>query len=100
MPIPTSPTPLLPVLLDYLALAGAVDSETADAACGRLEQVLARGEVFSADDLFAKARYLQACGRLDPALIPMEALDTLVAGAIRVLGPSITSADCPIAAAA
>lgn len=83
----SKPAPLLPVFLSYQQLAGCAECEAADRLRGTLEHALAIGEVVSADDLFAKARYLQDCGRIDPGLIPMEALDTLVAGVARLLGP-------------
>ncbi|CBS88700.1 hypothetical protein [Azospirillum lipoferum] len=83
---------LMPVFLAYQQLAGCAECETADRLRGKLEQALAAGEVVSADDLFAKARYLQDCGRIDPGLIPMEALDTLVAGVARLLGPGMSQA--------
>ncbi|ALG71111.1 hypothetical protein VY88_03205 [Azospirillum thiophilum] len=84
------PAPLLPVFLAYQQLAGCAECEPADRLRGGLEQLLSAGEVVSADDLFAKARYLQDCGRIDPGLIPMEALDTLVAGVALLLGPGLS----------
>lgn len=98
--MPDPATPLLPALLDFLALSGAADSPVADAACSRSERLLVAGEIVDADDLFAKARYLQACGRIDPSLIPQEALDTLVAGIVRLFGPSLSSPALPVRAAA
>ena len=86
------PAPLLPLFLSYQQLAGCAECEAADRLRGALEQQLSAGEVLSADDLFAKARYLQDCGRIDPGLIPMEALDTLVAGVARLLGPGLSQA--------
>lgn len=91
--------PLLPLFAAYQGLAGCADLDAADAMRGELEQLLAGGEVASADDLFAKARYLQDCGRIDPALIPLDALDTLVAGIVRLMGPAL-SQPAPLAAAA
>lgn len=84
--------PLMPLFLTYQQLSGCAECEVADRLRGTLEQALSTGEVVSADDLFAKARYLQDCGRIDPGLIPMEALDTLVAGVARLLGPGLSQA--------
>lgn len=97
MPIPA---PLLPLLLAYQQLAACPDSDIADSLQGNLEQLLAAGEIASPDDLFAKARYLQDCGRIDPGLIPKEALDTLVVGIVRLLGPSLSQPAEPLAVAA
>lgn len=88
-------TPLLPLLLAFQSLdtaCRAVDgvSDDSEAALSGLEQVLAHGEIATPDDLLAKALYLQACGRVDPGLIPAEALDTLVAGIIRLHGPQLS----------
>ncbi|AWB07510.1 hypothetical protein A6A40_21035 (plasmid) [Azospirillum humicireducens] len=88
----SKPVSLMPVFLAYQHLAGCAECEAADRLRGNLEQLLAAGEVVSANDLFAKARYLQDCGRIDPGLIPMEALDTLVAGVARLLGPGLSQA--------
>ena len=88
----SKPVPLMPLFLSYRQLAGCAECEAADRLRSNLEQLLSAGEVVSADDLFAKARYLQDCGRIDPVLIPMEALDTLVAGVARLLGPGLSQA--------
>lgn len=84
--------PLMPLLLEYLAVS-VIDTDAADARSGALEHKLEIGKVNSPDDLFAKARYLQACGRIDPGLIPMEALDTLVNGVARLFDGLLTSVD-------
>ncbi|MGF7175867.1 hypothetical protein [Azospirillum doebereinerae] len=91
--------PLLPILLAYQGLAP-VDAEATDTLRGNLEQLLAEGEVASDDDLFAKARYIQDTARLDPALIPIEAIDTLVAGILRLRGPAPSQPAPPLAVAA
>ena len=88
----SKPVSLMPLFLTYKQLAGCAECEAADRMRGSLEQQLSAGEVMSADDLFAKARYLQDCGRIDPGLIPIEALDTLVAGVARLLGPGLSQA--------
>jgi hypothetical protein len=92
--------PLLPLFVAYQGLADCPDPDAADATRGALEQLLAGGEVASADDLFAKARYLQDCGRIDPALIPSVALDTLVAGILRLMGPTLSASAASRAKAA
>lgn len=89
--------PLLPIFLAYHGLA-AVDLESADAMRGGLEQLLSDGEIDTADDLFAKARYIQDTGKIDPSLIPMEAIDTLVVGIVRLLGSALSTP--PLSAAA
>jgi len=76
------------LFLAYQGLAS-LESELADAVRGNLEQILAEGEVASLDDLFAKARYLQDTVRIDPSMIPMEAIDTLVTGILRLHGPAL-----------
>jgi len=91
--------PLLPVLLAYQGLAP-VDCERADSLRGNMEQLLAEGEIASDDDLFAKARYIQDTARLDPALIPIEAIDTLVAGIMRLRGPALSQPAPSLAVAA
>lgn len=88
----SKPVPLMPLFLVYQQLAGCAECEAADRLRGDLEHALSASEVVSADDLFTKARYLQDCGRIDPGLIPMEALDTLVAGVARLLGPGLSQA--------
>jgi hypothetical protein len=88
----SKPVPLMPLFLAYQQLAGCAECEAADRLRGNLEQMLSAGEVVSSDDLFAKARYLQDCGRIDPGLISIEALDTLVAGVARLLGPGLSRA--------
>ncbi|MFD1627669.1 hypothetical protein [Azospirillum griseum] len=89
--------PLMPVLLEFLAVSG-IDGDDADARSGTLEHQLETGDIRTPDDLFAKARYLQRCGQVDPALIPMAALDTLVAGVVRLFGPSLTTPSLSTAA--
>lgn len=88
--MPTA-VPLLPIFLAYQWLAP-VDLELADTIRGNMEQLLAGGEIIGDDDLFAKARYIQDTARIDPSLIPMEAIDTLVAGIVRLLGPKLSQA--------
>ncbi|MBP2233463.1 hypothetical protein J2847_006801 [Azospirillum agricola] len=91
--------PLLPILLAYQGLAP-VDAEVADTLRGNMEQLLTEGEVAASDDLFAKARYIQDTARLDPALIPIEAIDTLVAGIMRLHGPALSQPAPTLAVAA
>ena len=90
--------PLLPIFLAYQGLA-AVELDLADTLRGSLEQLLAESEIATADDLFAKLRYIQDTGRIDPGLIPMEAIDTLVVGVTRLLGHAL-SQPAPLAVAA
>lgn len=82
---------LMPAFLAYEGL-GSGDADHIEALRGYLEDVLAKGEILTPEDLFAKARYLQHTARIDPGLISMEALDTLVAGVARLLGPGLIQA--------
>lgn len=75
----SKPAPLMSLFLAYEAL-GDGDADLVEALRGRLEEVLAKSEIRTADDLFAKARYLQHTARIDPGLISTEAVDTLVVG--------------------
>jgi len=82
--------PLLPVFLAYQGLAPFAEADEVDVIRASEERLLSQGEIASPDDLFAKARYIQDTGRIDPSLIPMEAIDTLVAGIVRLLGPALS----------
>jgi hypothetical protein len=85
--------PLEPVLAAYLASSAAVadsDSAEADRDLGGLEAMLSAGAISSPADLHAKARYIQHCHRLDPALVPRDAIDTLVAGIGTLFGSALT----------
>ena len=77
--MPATASKLMPAFLAYEAL-GSGDADHIEALRGNLEEVLAKGDVLTPEDLFAKARYLQQTARIDPGLIPMEAVDTLVVG--------------------
>lgn len=96
--MPANAFKLMPVFLAYEAL-GNDDAEHAEVLRGNLEEVLVKGEVLTPQDLFAKARYLQHTGRIDPGLISMEALDTLVVG-IGMLFPGALSEPVAVPAAA
>ncbi|RJF84821.1 hypothetical protein D3877_10100 [Azospirillum cavernae] len=91
--------PLLPVFMAYQGRAPFAEAEEVDAIMGYEERLLSQGEIVSPDDLFAKARYIQDTGRIDPSLIPMEAIDTLVAGILRLMGPTL-SQSAPLGTAA
>ncbi|QCG92366.1 hypothetical protein E6C72_31635 (plasmid) [Azospirillum sp. TSH100] len=78
------------MLTAYLAAsAAAADNEAADRDLGGLEAMLSAGVIHSPADLAAKARYIQHCHRLDPALVPGAAIDTLVAGIGTLFGPAL-----------
>ncbi|RJF83437.1 hypothetical protein D3877_01840 [Azospirillum cavernae] len=90
---------LMPLFLAYQRLAQCPDAEAVDGMLGVLEPQIANGAITTLDDLFAKARYLQETSRIDPALIPAEALDTLVAGILRLFHREL-SQTLPLVAAA
>ncbi len=77
--MPATASTLMPVFLAYEAL-GDSNADHVEALRGNLEEVLTNSEIRTAEDLFAKARYLQHTARIDPGLISMEAVDTLVVG--------------------
>lgn len=56
------------------------DKSAADALLARLEHRLIDAECQSAEDLVAKALYLQDTVRLDSGLVTSRVVDTLVAG--------------------
>ncbi|NUB04436.1 hypothetical protein GBZ48_35155 [Azospirillum melinis] len=79
------------MLTAYLAASAvAADNEAADRDLGGLEAMLSAGAISSPADLHAKARYIQHCHRLDPALVPRDAIDTLVAGIGTLFGSALT----------
>ncbi|MBP2309401.1 hypothetical protein GBZ48_21545 [Azospirillum melinis] len=96
--MPAIPSTLMPVFLAYEAL-GASDADHIEVLRGSLEEVLVKGEILTPQDLFAKARYLQHTGRIDPGQISMEALDTLVVG-IGMLFPGALCKPVAVPAAA
>lgn len=81
--MPAISSTLMPVFLAYEAL-GVSDADHIEALHGNLEEILTKLKIRAADNLFAKARYLQHTTRIDPGLISMEAVDTLV-GSIAML---------------
>lgn len=89
---------LMPAFLAYEALSDR-ESDLTDALRGQLEEVLAKGIVLTPADLFAKARYLQHTARIDPGLISMEAVDTLVVGIALLCGDALSQPAAMSAAA-
>lgn len=96
--MPTNDSKLMPVFLAYEAL-GSGDADHIEALRGNLEEVLVKGDILTPQDLYAKARYLQHTGRIDPGQISMEALDTLVVG-IGMLFPGALCQPVAVPAAA
>ncbi|MGF7178296.1 hypothetical protein [Azospirillum doebereinerae] len=92
--------PLMPILLAYQGLAPHADAEAVDDLRSKQESLLARGEIADGSDLYAKALYLRDTARIDPGLISMEAVDTLVAGVLRLHGPALSEPLAPFAVAA
>ncbi len=83
------PVPLLPLYEAYRQLAPVAGHELIDAARGSFERLLSCGEICTEQDLWAKALLLQDTARIDPGLISMETVDTLVAGVMRLFGPTL-----------
>lgn len=83
---PNAAARLLDVYLGLAArCAGGEVPDELDFWMGQIEGVLAGAEVETAEDLIAKCRFLLTY-RSDRAMIPVEALETLAAGAEAILG--------------
>lgn len=66
-----------------------VDESAADALLARLEHRLIDAECQSAEDLVAKALYLQDTVRLDSGLVTSRAVDTLLSGIQRFAAATV-----------